>query len=29
MAVQPSRISLDELRKALESQGNAFYTPRR
>jgi formaldehyde-activating enzyme involved in methanogenesis len=29
MAMQPSRISLDELRRALESQGNAFYTPRR
>ena len=29
MAMQPSRISLDELRQALESQGNAFYTPRR
>jgi formaldehyde-activating enzyme involved in methanogenesis len=28
-AMQPSRISLDELRQALENQGNAYYTPRR
>jgi len=28
-AVRRDRISLDELREALESQGNSFYTPRR
>lgn len=28
-AMQPSRISVEELRQALETQGNAFYTPRR
>jgi 5,6,7,8-tetrahydromethanopterin hydro-lyase len=28
-AGRTDRISLDELRQALESQGNAFYTPRR
>lgn len=29
MAMQPSRITLDELREGWESQGNAFHTPRR
>ena len=28
-AVRGERISLDQLRQALESQGNSFYTPRR
>ena len=28
-AMRPSRISLEELRQALQSQGNVFYTPRR
>jgi len=28
-AMRPSRISVEELREALASQGNAFYTPRR
>ncbi|HET6156728.1 MAG TPA: formaldehyde-activating enzyme [Dongiaceae bacterium] len=28
-AMQPGRISIEELRQALATQGNVFYTPRR